>query len=583
VARASKRSERERQAEVKNISGAFTGGYCINPFTEENIPVWVAEYVLMGYGTGAIMSVPAHDSRDYDFAKHFDLPIIEVVSGGDISSGSYDAKEGKLMNSGFMDGMEVTAAIKAAIQKVKDSKLGEGQINYKLHDAAFSRQRYWGEPFPVYYNDEMPYHMDVSELPLELPEIDSYKPTSDGEPPLARAKNWKTADGLPIETDTMPGYAGSSWYFFRYMDPDNDNEFVSKEAQQYWEAVDLYVGGAEHATGHLLYARFWTHFLFDKGHVTIKEPFKKMINQGMIQGRSNLVYRLKDSNTFVSHGLKDQHDELTAIHVDVNIVENDILDLDKFKATNDDYAKAEYILEDGKYVCGWEVEKMSKQWYNVVNPDDIMDRYSTDTFRMYEMFLGPIEVHKPWDTNGIDGVHRFLKRFWRMYFDDGGNFTLSEDTATDEELKVLHKTLKKVNEDIERFAFNTAVSAFMVCTNELMQLNCSKKEVLEPLVTLIAPFAPHMAEELYELMGNTNTVVDAPYPSHNEEYIKEDTFNYPVAINGKVRDNVDLPLDMDQESVEKVVLDREKIQKWLDGKPPKKIILVQGRMINVVV
>ncbi len=578
---ATRRSERERQADVKQVTGVFTGSYCLNPFTQTKIPIWIGEYVLAGYGTGAIMCVPAHDSRDYAFARHFDLPIIRVVDGEQREDGSYDDKEGKLMNSGFLDGLEVREAIRSATDQVEKLGIGERQVNFKMRDAAFSRQRYWGEPFPIYYEDQIARAMPVGELPLTLPEIDSYKPTSDGEPPLARADNWQYQD-YPVETDTMPGYAGSSWYFFRYMDPANNEAFVSKQAQEYWENVDLYIGGAEHATGHLLYARFWTHFLYDLGYVNQKEPFKKLINQGMIQGRSNFVYRIEGSNEFVSHGLKDQY-KTTAIHVDVNIVSNDILDVEAFKKWQPDYKDASFVLENGKYHCGYEVEKMSKAKYNVVNPDHIVDQYGADTFRMYEMFLGPIEIHKPWDTQGIEGVHRFLKKFWRLFFDENGSFNLSTEEPSDQELKVLHKTIKKVSDDIDRFAFNTAISAFMVCVNELTSLKCRKQAVLKDLTILIAPFAPHIAEELWHLMGFGSTVTLAAYPDYEEAYIKEDSFTYPVAINGKVRVKIDFPLDWSKDEIEKEVIGHNDVQRWLDGKTHKKFILVPGRMINLVV
>lgn len=513
-----RRTERERLADVDKISGAFTGSYALNPFTDEKIPIWISEYVLMGYGTGAIMAVPAHDARDHAFARHFSLPIVEVVQGPrghDVQAESHDAKQGKLINSGFLDGMEVPEAISSMIQKVIKSGLGSKQINFKLRDAAFSRQRYWGEPFPIYYKDEMPYALGEDKLPVKLPEIDSYQPSEDGTAPLGRAKNWTNENGDSLETDTMPGYAGSSWYFFRYMDPNNKEEFVSKETQSYWENVDLYLGGAEHATGHLLYARFWTQFLHDLGYVSVKEPFKRLINQGMILGEN--------------------------------------------------------------------MEKMSKSKNNVVNPDDVIAEYGADTFRIYEMFLGPIEQHKPWDTKGIDGSFRFLNRFYRMYMNEDGQSLIHEDSPTEEELKVLHKTIRKVSEDIERFSFNTAISAFMICVNELMALKCRKREVLQPLLTLISPFAPHLAEELWVLMGNKSSISTVAYPEYDVKYVSEDSFEYPVAINGKTRTKISFGLDQPVEEVQKAVVENEAVQKWLEGKPPKKVIVVQGRMINVVV
>ena len=491
-------------SEVKKITGEFTGAYCLNPLNGKKIPIWVADYVLAGYGTGAIMAVPAHDSRDYDFAKHFNLPIVEVVSGGDISESSYDAKDGILVNSEFINGMNVKEAVSAVIRKVEEMKIGKGTVNFRLRDAIFSRQRYWGEPFPVYYKNGIAYVLDESELPLLLPDVDKYLPTETGEPPLARAKNWKTKEGYPYETSTMPGFAGSSGYYLRYMDPNNDNEYFSKEANQYWQDVDLYLGGSEHATGHLIYSRFWNKFLFDIGLVCKDEPYKKLINQGMIQGRSNLVYRIKNTNTFVSYNLKKDY-EVTEMHVDVNIVENDVLNLDAFKTWRPDLADAEFIFEEGKYICGSAVEKMSKSFHNVVNPDDFITHYGADTLRLYEMFLGPLEQSKPWDTNGIEGVFRFIRKFWRLFHNRENEFSVTGEEPTKEELKILHKTIKKTQDDIERFSFNTAVSNFMICVNELSELKCSKRAILEPLVILIAPYAPHMAEELWEQFGHSDS------------------------------------------------------------------------------
>ena len=578
-----KRTERERMADAKTVSGVFTGGFAIHPFTNNPIQIWVSDYVLAGYGTGAIMAVPAHDSRDYAFAKHFNLPITEVVSGGDISKESYDAKEGTLVNSDFLNGLNVSEAIRRMNEEIKKRGLGIKKINYRLRDAIFSRQRYWGEPIPMYYKDEIPYPLDEKDLPLELPEVDAFLPTEKGEPPLGRAKNWKTKEGYPIELTTMPGSAGSSAYYLRYMDPKNENEYFSKEANQYWENVDLYIGGTEHATGHLLYSRFWNKFLFDLGLVCKEEPFKKLINQGMIQGRSNYAYRIKGSSQFVSLHLKDLYDT-TPIHVDVNIVHNDTLDMEAFKNWNPEFKNAEFILEeDGKYHCGWAVEKMSKSMYNVVNPDIIVEKYGADTLRMYEMFLGPLEMSKPWDTNGIDGVHRFLRKLWRLFFDKNGQINISEVKANAEELKVLHKTIKKVKEDIERFSFNTAVSQFMICVNELSELKCNKREILEPLILTLAPFAPHIAEELWHLTGHQESITNAAFPKFNEEYIKENTFSYPVSINGKTRTNIELPIDLSNEQIEKIALADEIIQKWLEGKAPRKVIIVQKRIINIVI
>jgi leucyl-tRNA synthetase len=574
-----KRTERERIAD-RRVSGVFSGSYAINPLSGTEIPIWISDYVLAGYGTGAIMAVPAHDSRDYAFAKHFSLPIIPLIEGCDVRIESFDAKEGIMMNSGFLNGLTVKQAIAKAKEYISENKLGRLKVNFRLRDAIFSRQRYWGEPFPVYYKDEMPYMLDESRLPLELPEIDKFLPTEKGEPPLGRAKNWHNDDNFPLELCTMPGFAGSSAYYLRYMDPKNENALVSPEANQYWRNVDLYVGGTEHATGHLIYSRFWNKFLFDLGLVCEDEPFKKLINQGMIQGRSNFVYRIKDSNTFVSLNLKNQY-ETTQIHVDVNIVSNDILDINQFRNWNPDYKNAEFILEDGKYYCGWAVEKMSKSMYNVVNPDDIVEKYGADTLRLYEMFLGPIEQSKPWDTNGIDGVHRFLKRLWSLFY-KGDLFIVNEDSPSSEELKILHKTIKKITFDIENFSYNTSVSAFMICVNELFALKCSKKAILEPLVILLTPFAPHIAEELYHSLGNKKTVCDAVFPICNEMFLKETSVKYPISFNGKVRFTLELPADMGKEDIEKTAMSNEQTSKFLEGKAPKKIIVVQGKIVNIV-
>lgn len=698
VRKTKNRSERERMAEVKKISGAFTGAYCINPFTNKKIPVWIADYVLMGYGTGAIMAVPGHDSRDFAFARHFNLPIIQVVCNKDEAASdpstwetSYDAREGVMINSGFINGMEVNQAIQAVIAETEKRGIGQGRVNYRLRDAIFSRQRYWGEPFPVYYKDDMPHTLSESQLPLELPPVDAYLPTESGEPPLARAKNWQTDEGYPLETNTMPGFAGSSGYYLRYMDPNNETAYFSKEANNYWQHVDLYIGGAEHATGHLIYARFWNMFLFDLGLACKEEPFKKLINQGMIQGRSSLVYRinpekmaeyvlweqLKDKKTGVEfvrnfrHGrrtfdfyspetnliieVKKQqslekvaasyinwaaekgyrlllipirdflHDRESIsqrikdavagkdipafidkesienfpafvsknypgrayysdpIHVDIGLVNNDILDIEAFKKWQPHLANAKFILEDGKYVCGWEVEKMSKSKFNVQNPDELIERYGADTLRMYEMFLGPLEQSKPWDTQGIEGVFRFMRKFWRLFHDGQNNFILDNEKATEAELKVLHRTIRKVEEDIERFSFNTAVSAFMICANELTDLKCHKREILEPLTILVSSYAPHLAEEIWHLCGHMDSVVKQPFPMWDKKYLQEDTFSYPVSFNGKTRFKLELPVDLDKKAIEEAALASEEAQKWLEGKQVRKIIVVPKRIINIVI
>lgn len=581
---AKNRSERERMSDVKTISGAFTGSYAINPFNGEEIPIWVADYVLAGYGTGAVMAVPAHDERDYNFAKHFGLEIRQVIEGS-MENGSFPGKGGLIINSGFISGLYMKEAMQKCIEFLEEKGIGKGKIQYRMRDAIFTRQRYWGEPLPVYFKDGLPYLIDEKDLPLVLPEVDKYLPTEDGEPPLGRAKNWtyKTTDGeFPLELSTMPGWAGSSWYFFRYMDPKNDQVFAEKNKTDYWGAVDLYIGGSEHATGHLLYSRFWTKFLYDIGAVSIDEPFQKMINQGMIQGRSNFVYRIKGTNTFVSLGLKDQHDT-SAMHVDVNIVHNDQLNLDKFKAWRPDLADAEFILEDGKYICGAEVEKMSKSKYNVVNPDDIIERYGADTLRLYEMFLGPLEQFKPWNTNGIDGVFKFLRKLWNLYHNSKGEFEVSDSPAGKDELKALHKAIKKMEEDMANYSFNTSVSSFMICVNELTALKCNKREVLEPLVILISPYAPHISEELWSLLGHSTSVTTAQFPEFKEEYLVESNFEYPIMINGKMRSKVSLPLDMNKEDIEKAALADATVQKWLEGKAPKKVIVVPGKIVNLVI
>ena len=586
-----KKTERERIAD-RRVTGVFSGSYAINPITEEAIPVWISDYVLAGYGTGAIMAVPAHDSRDYAFAKHFDLPIISLIEGCDVSEESLDAKEGIMMNSPraghgvegglVLNGLQVKEAIAKTKVYISEKGIGKVKVNYRLRDAIFSRQRYWGEPFPVYYKDGMPYMLDESKLPLELPEVDKFLPTEQGEPPLGRAKNWVSDEGFPLELCTMPGFAGSSAYYLRYMDPRNTEALVSRKANEYWRNVDLYIGGTEHATGHLIYSRFWNKFLFDLGIACENEPFKKLINQGMIQGRSNFVYRIKETNTFVSLNLKDQYD-VTPIHVDVNIVSNDVLDMEAFRNWNPEYKTAEFILEDGKYVCGWAVEKMSKSMYNVVNPDVIVEKFGADTLRLYEMFLGPLEQSKPWDTNGIDGVHRFLRKLWGLFYTNDDKLQVTDTEATAEELKSLHKLIKKITFDIEHFSFNTSVSAFMICVNELSALKCSKRSVLEPLIVLLAPFAPHTSEELWHVLGNIMTVCDAQWPVCNESYLIENTATYVVSFNGKARFNLELPSDMSASEVEKVALAHETSAKWMEGKTPKKVIVVPKKIVNIVI
>ena len=577
-----KRSERDRMSDVKTVSGQFTGAYVKNPFTGAKVPVWIGDYVLASYGTGAVMAVPAHDSRDFAFAKKFDLPLIQVISGGNFPEESHEGKVGTMMNSDFLNGLDVKEATAVIISKIEEKEIGFGKIQYRLRDAIFSRQRYWGEPFPIYFEDGIPKTMDDKNLPLTLPAVEKYLPTEDGEPPLARAENWKTDEGYILDTNTMPGWAGSSWYFLRYMDANNDGEFVSKEAQSYWKNVDLYIGGSEHATGHLLYSRFWMKFLYDMGLVSEQEPFKKMINQGMILGRSNFAYRVKDTNTFVSHGLKDQH-ETTAIHVDVNLVENDVLDVEAFKAWRPDFTNAEFILEDGAYKCGAEVEKMSKSKYNVVSPDLIVEKYGADTLRMYEMFLGPLEQFKPWNTNGISGVNNFLRKLWRLFHDAEENFAVTDTEATKEELKTLHKTIKKVGEDIEAFSFNTSVSTFMVCVNELTAQQCNKRSILEPLVVLISAYAPHIAEELWEQLGHNDGVTYQDFPTFDASHLVESSHIYPVSFNGKMRFKVEYALDMDRAEIEKQILAHEKSIHYLEGKAPKKVIIVPKKIINIVV
>ena len=604
--RTKKRTERERIAD-RSVSGVFSGSYAINPLTNESIPVWISDYVLAGYGTGAIMAVPAHDSRDYAFAKHFNLEIRPLIEGCDVSEESFDAKEGIMMNSPrpgapegglVLNGLTVKEAIAKTKEYIKATGLGRVKVNFRLRDAIFSRQRYWGEPFPVYYDaDGMPQMLPEECLPLLLPEVDKFLPTETGEPPLGHAVKWawdtvnqkvtevSKIDNqtiFPLELCTMPGFAGSSAYYLRYMDPRNDKALVAKDVDEYWRNVDLYIGGTEHATGHLIYSRFWNKFLFDLGIVCEEEPFKKLINQGMIQGRSNFVYRINGTNKFVSLNLKDQY-EVTPIHVDVNIVSNDLLDIEAFKNWRPEYNDAEFVLEDGKYICGWAVEKMSKSMFNVVNPDMIVEKYGADTLRLYEMFLGPLEQSKPWDTNGIDGVHRFLKKLWGLFFGNTDTLQVTDAEPTADELKSLHKLIKKVTFDIEHFSYNTSISAFMICVNELTSLKCSKRAILEPLITLLAPFAPHITEELWHQLGHDTTICDAQWPEHNEEYLVEKSVTYVISFNGKARFNLELPADISREDAEKAALSHENSAKWMEGKAVKKVIVVPGKIVNIVV
>ena len=571
-----KKTERERMA-GKAVTGVFSGSYGINPLTGDKVPVWIAEYVLAGYGTGAIMAVPAHDSRDYAFAKKFNLPIIPLIEGADVSEQSLDAKEGIMCNSGFLNGLTVKEAIPAAIDYVEKQGIGHRKVNFRIRDAIFSRQRYWGEPFPIYYKDGIATPVAFEDLPLTLPEIDQYKPTEDGQPPLARAKDW-TYKGYPLETSTMPGFAGSSAYYLRYMDPHNGEALVSRKADEYWRNVDLYVGGTEHATGHLIYSRFWNKFLFDLGYVCEDEPFCKLINQGMIQGRSNFVYMIPGTNKFVSAGLKDQY-ETIPVHVDVNIVYNDRLDMEAFRAWRPDYKDAEFVLEDGEYICGWAIEKMSKSMYNVVNPDMICDTYGADTLRLYEMFLGPIEQAKPWDTKGIDGVNRFLKKFWRLFW-DREKWLVTDEEPTKDELKALHKLIGKEQEDIEAFSYNTTISAFMIALNDLG--NCSKRSILEPLTVLLSPFAPHIAEELWHQLGHQDSVVYAAFPEYKEELAADNTVKYPVSFNGKTRFFLDAAASATPTEVEAQVRGHEKTPQYVGEQSIVKVIVVPGRIVNVV-
>ncbi len=616
-----KRTERERIAEVKNISGQFTGSYAVNPFTNKNIPVYISDYVLAGYGTGAIMAVPGHDSRDFKFARHFNLQITQVVvakgekpSDTDTWQDSYDGKNGIIINSCFINGLTVENAIIKITEEIEKRGIGKRKINYKLRDAIFSRQRYWGEPFPIYYKNGMPYTIDEDELPLRLPEIDKFLPTEDGLPPLGRAKNWTTKDGLPLELSTMPGFAGSSAYYYRYMDPHNNKQLVSKQANEYWQDVDLYIGGTEHATGHLIYSRFWNKFLYDIGVICKKEPFRKLVNQGMIQGRSNFVYRIAGSNIFVSKKYYDDFNRgktdnnelekiiknklnidikcflnnniyvINKLHVDINFVRNDILDTEAFKKSRKEYHDAVFVLEDNNsYVCGWEIEKMSKSKYNVVNPDDIIEKYGADTLRMYEMFLGPLEQSKPWDTNGIDGVFKFFRKTWKLFYNEKGIKNISEEEPDKKELKILHKTIKKIRYDIENFSFNTSVSAFMICVNELTNLKCNKRQILEPFTIILSPFAPHISEELWLILGNKPSIFNAEFPQYDEKYLIEDTVKYPVSFNGKMRFTIELPADISKEDAEKAVIEHESSIKWMSGKTPKKIIFVPKKIINIVI
>jgi leucyl-tRNA synthetase len=582
VSKAKNRSERDRQADVSRVSGVFTGAYAEHPFTGQPVPVWTGDYVLAGYGTGAVMAVPGHDERDYAFAKHFGLPILEVVEGGDLSKEAYDAKAGKLVNSDFLNGLDVKDALKKAVSEIEIRGLGKGKVNYRLRDAVFGRQRYWGEPIPVYYKDGIPQVLAENELPLVLPEIDKFLPTEDGEPPLARAATtWKKDGKYDYETTTMPGWAGSSWYFLRYMDPHNQEAFADKTLMDYWQKVDLYIGGSEHATGHLLYVRFWTKFLFDRGLIPVSEPAGKLINQGMIQGTSAMVHRVNQTNKIVSAGLKNNY-ETTAIHIDVNLVENNHVPVEALRKWRDDFQNAEFELEEGRLLISTAVEKMSKRWYNVVTPDSVCERFGADTLRLYEMFLGPLEQSKPWNTNGITGVSGFLKKLWRLFCQDQ-NILVTEAEPTKGELRALHKTIKKLTEDIERFSFNTSVSNFMICVNELTEAKCHKRAILEPLLILISPYAPHICEELWEKLGHRESITYAAFPEYQEAYLVEDSFNYPVSFNGKMKLTIELPATLSPAEIEQEVLKREEVQKFLEGKTPKKVIIVPKKIVNFVV
>jgi leucyl-tRNA synthetase len=577
------RSERERMAEVKQITGCFTGAYAINPFNGREIPVWIAEYVLAGYGTGAIMAVPCGDQRDFGFARHFNIPITNIIGDAFNGTEANPTKDAKLQNSGFLDGMEMRPAMDVVINKLEEMGIGRRQINYKMRDAGFSRQRYWGEPFPIVYKDGVPYAMDEKDLPVELPYVENYKPGPDGEGPLANITDWvNIAPDVKRETNTMPGYAGSSWYFLRYMDPHNKNTFADRKATDYWNQVDVYVGGTEHAVGHLLYSRLWTKVLYDLGYLGFDEPFKSLINQGMIGGSSRLVYRIHGTNQYVSHGLKDQY-QTDALHVDVNIVDGVELDIEALKKWKPEFADATFILEDGKYICGVQLEKMSKRLFNTVNPNDLVNKYGADTFRMYEMFLGPVEQSKPWDTKGIEGVHRFLKKLWRLFADEQKGIIVNEQAPTPEELKILHKTIQKIDHDTNNFSFNTAVSSFMICVNELASLNCHKRAILEPLLVLLTPYAPHLCEELWQYLGHNESILNAIYPVYEEKYTAETAFTYPIAINGKTRTEMSFDLNLATEEIEKAVLANPVVEKWMEGKSLKRMIIIKGKMINVVI
>jgi len=588
IAQTKKKSELDRMADTKTVSGAFTGSYVINPVSGERVQLWIADYVLAGYGTGAVMGVPSGDQRDWLFAKHFNLPVVQILDGQkDIDLQADHTKEGKYINSGFINGMEYAEAVQTLNEWLETQKVGKAKINYRMRDAIFGRQRYWGEPIPVYFKDGLPYLIKEEELPLLLPEVDKYLPTESGEPPLGRAESWSYEDQYTYELSTMPGWAGSSWYWYRYMDAQNKDAFASKEAIEYWKDVDLYIGGSEHATGHLLYSRFWNKFLKDLGHVNEEEPFKKLINQGMIQGRSNFVYRVigedgRATNTLVSAGLKDQY-KTSALHVDVNIVENEILNIPKFKLFRPEFTDAEFILENGKYICGVEVEKMSKSKFNVVNPDILIASYGADTLRMYEMFLGPLEQSKPWNTNGIEGVFKFLRKFWRLFHNDAWEFNVSDAAPSKAELKALHKIIKKVQDDVERFSFNTSVSSFMIAVNELTELKCNKRAILQELVIVLSSYAPHITEELWSLLGNKESLSFAAYPAFNPAYMVEDEFSYPISVNGKTRLNLNLSLTLEAAAIEELVLADEQVQKYLEGKTPKKVIVVKGRIVNIVI
>ena len=575
------RSDRDRMSEVKNITGVFTGSYAVHPFSGKKIPVWIADYVLTGYGTGAVMAVPGGDQRDFDFAKHFNLPIVQINDAQKITETAADpTKDGKIIHSDFLNGLTPKEAMEKGMEEVEKRGIGTRKVNFRLRDAVFGRQRYWGEPIPVFYENEIPHPVDNRELPLELPSIDEYLPTEEGAPPLGRANDWNR-QGNPYELSTMPGWAGSSWYFFRYMDPSNENEFCGKKALEYWRDVDLYMGGSEHATGHLLYSRFWTKLLYDRGYVGVEEYAKKLVNQGMIQGRSNFAYRIKGKNTYVSKGLKDNYDTVP-IYVDVNIVNDDILEVGAFKDSRPDAKDATFILEDGKYICGWETEKMSKSKFNVINPDTLIKKYGADTLRMYEMFLGPIEQSKPWNTNGIEGVFKFLKKYRSLFYPNGA-FEVSTGKAAHEELKVLHAAIRKVTEDAERLSLNTSVSTFMITVNKLSALKCNKREILAPLTVILSPFAPHITEEIWSLLGNKSSIVNAVYPELKEEYLAEDTFEYPVAINGKMRTKINFPVNVGKEEMERRILANEVIRKWMEGKTPEKVIVVTNKIVNIVV